>query len=124
VRWHARESGLARSDWHALVRLVHPRDAALAAEMADALGTTLDYIGVPQAPGLAAEAAATAAPMPGLIDGVVCVAAEAMDATPRPMRAALLAATRRARELGFTLETMEAALAPALPPAQTKKPAR
>ena len=56
-------------------------------------------------------------PIPSVVpsvDAVVCAAAESMDVSPRPVRRALLAACRRALEVGFTLESLDAALAASL----------
>ena len=50
-----------------------------------------------------------------LAHGVVCVAAEAMDLSPRALRPALFAAFKHARELGLTMDAMETALAPPAP---------
>jgi hypothetical protein len=89
----------------ALAALIHRHDTDLAAELAAAGGTSLERLG------LVAPPAPVAAPrVELLIDSVVCVAAEAMDVLPRAIRPALLAAVRRARHLGLTLEAMERAL--------------
>jgi hypothetical protein len=45
------------------------------------------------------------------VDAVVCVAADALAATPATVRDALHAAFRRARELGLSLQDVEDALA-------------
>jgi MoxR-like ATPase len=46
------------------------------------------------------------------VDAIVCAAAEALDASPRAVRGALLAAFACAREAGLPVETVEKALAP------------
>jgi len=48
---------------------------------------------------------------PRVLAAVVCAAAEAMDASPRAVRPALLAAVRVAREVGLTLADLESLLA-------------
>jgi transcriptional regulator with XRE-family HTH domain len=91
-----------------LARLVFPRDASLAAELASAASESLESLGLvatPQAP--------PPPPLPLVIDAVVCVAADALGAVPSTVRPALHAAFRRARELGLSLDDVEKALAPA-----------
>jgi transcriptional regulator with XRE-family HTH domain len=46
-----------------------------------------------------------------LVDAIVCAAAEALDASPRTVRRALLAAFARARDTGLALDAIETALA-------------
>jgi transcriptional regulator with XRE-family HTH domain len=46
-----------------------------------------------------------------LADAIVCAAAEALDASPRAVRRALLAAFARARDTGLALDAIETALA-------------
>ena len=55
------------------------------------------------------------------VDAVVCVASEAFGVIPSAVRATLLAAFRRARELGLSCEEVEQALEKALkpPPVET-----
>ncbi|HEY8091716.1 MAG TPA: helix-turn-helix domain-containing protein [Polyangiaceae bacterium] len=112
-RWVSRGIVLAHFQAQDLARLVHPADPGLAAEIAAAVGSSLPAMGIP-APSPAAKVAAPP-PHPGerpahLVDVVVCAAAEALDASPRAVRPALLAAFRRAREAGFTIEDVEKAL--------------
>jgi hypothetical protein len=63
-------------------------------------------------------------PMPVLIDSVVCVAADAMGATPSAIRPALLAAFARAHLLKLAPDAIAAGLAPPEPAkgARAKKP--
>ena len=53
-----------------------------------------------------------APPIPGqvLVDAIVCAAADALKAVPETVRASVLAAFRRARELRMTVEDVENAL--------------
>jgi hypothetical protein len=105
-----------------LVPLVHPIDARLAAELAQAGGTTLTELGI----GVPA-----AAPQPPispqlLADSVVCAAADALKATPEAVRLSVLASFRRARELRMTVDDVEQAMMFALgmssePPPAAKK---
>jgi transcriptional regulator with XRE-family HTH domain len=46
-----------------------------------------------------------------MADAIVCAAAEALDASPRTVRRALLAAFARARDTGLALDAIETALA-------------
>jgi hypothetical protein len=114
-RWGSRGVGLAPFQAHDLARLVHPRDAALAAKLAAAGGATLESLGL--------EKKEPPPPPPDpprhLVDVVVCAAADALDISPRQVRAALLAAFRRAREAGLTVENVEKALSPEPTPAST-----
>jgi len=109
-----------------LARMVHARDAALAAELAAAASETLESLGlVAKAPALVAPPAATVAPPAAavpphlVVDAVVCVAADALAAAPNTVRTALYAAFKRARELRLTVDDVENALAP-LPSKPTK----
>ena len=115
-RWGSRGVGLAPFQAHDLARLVHPRDPALAARLAAAGGATLESLGL--------EKKVPPPPPPDpprhLVDVVVCAAAETLDISPRQVRAALLAAFRRAREAGLTVEHVEKALLPEAAPAGAK----
>ncbi|MDP9000984.1 MAG: helix-turn-helix domain-containing protein [Myxococcota bacterium] len=89
-----------------LARVAHPRDPALATEIVTALGTTLEAAGIvaPAPPG-------APAPVPdGVVDAVVCAAAEAMEMMPNEVRPGLLAAFARASEIGLTVDVIEHAL--------------
>jgi hypothetical protein len=101
-----------------LATLVFPRDRAIAEELAAAAGHTLESLGLEAA----AVVAAPPPPPPSrlVVDAVVCVAADALGATPATVRGALHAAFRRARELGLSLQDVEDALAKA----EQSKPTR
>jgi DNA-binding XRE family transcriptional regulator len=115
ARWEAGRATLA--PWQAcqLARLVHRVDPAIAAEVADAAGETLESLG------LMAPAAAAPSPFATslVVDAIVCVAADVLMTTPKTVREALHAAFRRARELRLSVDEVEGALAPA-PPADAK----
>jgi transcriptional regulator with XRE-family HTH domain len=100
-RW-TRGSGPSGTQLHGMARLVFPVDAALAAEIAEAAGTTLDALGL--------LPVSTVVPTDRVVDAVVCAAAEAMQVVPQNVRPALLAAFACARELGLTLEDVERVL--------------
>jgi transcriptional regulator with XRE-family HTH domain len=93
---------------HTLARLVHPRDPALADELAHAASTTLEELGI-VAPSPPAPAPV---PLALALDSVVCAAADAFGSSPAAARTALHAALKRARELGVRMEELEGALAP------------
>jgi len=120
-RWMREGTWLVENRATALAKMVHPRDRVIAARLAEIAGQTLVSLGLeappPQSPLTVALASSPAAGAK-LLDAVVCAAAEAMDASPRAVRPALLAAVRCAREVGLTLEAMEEMLAPREP---TKK---
>jgi hypothetical protein len=120
-RWSSRRSPIYADYLAKLAAHVHAHDAALAAELAAAAGQTLESLGIvrPQPP-----APPPLPPMPRHLaaDAVVCVAAEGMNVSPLAVRGALLAAFKRARELGLSCEEMERALAGAgAAPAEGKK---
>jgi hypothetical protein len=97
-----------------LVVALYPVDATLARLLAPYARTTVEALGlvvappppvVEPAPGTVLESSSSL-----LADSVVCAAGTAIDLSPRLAREALLAAFIRARQIGFTLETLEAAL--------------
>jgi DNA-binding XRE family transcriptional regulator len=101
--------------WETLARACHPRDRALAAELAAAAGHTLVSLGLEAPP---AASAPPAAPRPApssrhMVDSIVCAAAEAMQTPPHAMRPALTAAFERAIALGMSAEEVLKGMAPA-----------
>jgi transcriptional regulator with XRE-family HTH domain len=118
-RWIAEGTWISVRHAKALAEAVHAGNRPLAARFAGLAGKSLVELGL-EAP----AAAAPVAPAPTspdartpkspdatkLLDAVVCAAAEAMDASPRAVRPALLAAVKCAREVGLTLEAMDAML--------------
>lgn len=111
-RWQAAEQRPSDNQLAELARLVHPHDAELAAEVAAAAGTTLVSLGLE-----AAQAPPAPAPPPRdlVVDAVVCAAADSTNVPPSAVRGLLLAAFRRARELGLTVDEVERALGQASP---------
>jgi hypothetical protein len=91
-----------------LARLVHPRDPGLAREIAAAAGMTLEVAGLAQPP--PAPPPPPPPPPDGIVDAVVCAAAEAMEMMPKEVRPGLLAAFGRAKEIGLTVDVIERAL--------------
>jgi transcriptional regulator with XRE-family HTH domain len=108
TRWAAGRSSVGVPKLRTLARLVHPRDPALAAELAEATSATLESLGIvaPPAPAPAPPAADASV----LVDVVVCAAADALSMAPSAVRGALLAAFARARELGLSVEDVEKAI--------------
>lgn len=103
-RWNA-QGGPQGTDVHKLALLVYPVDAGLAAEIAEAGGTTLAALGV-----LPPTLPEPSGPPDRVVDAVVCAAAEAMQVMPQSVRPAVLAAFACARELGLTVEGVERVL--------------
>jgi transcriptional regulator with XRE-family HTH domain len=101
-RWGA--SGIPSYELTDLARLVLPRDRALAVKIAAAAGTTLDAAGIEPPP------PPPAPPPDGVVDAVVCAAAEAMEMMPKEVRPGLHAAFARAKEIGLTVDVIERAL--------------
>jgi transcriptional regulator with XRE-family HTH domain len=111
-RWTSRGTTFIPSQARDLAAALLPVDRALAVRAAALHGETLVSLGLEKPP--PPPAPAVPAEPPGhLVDAVVCAAAEALDASPRAVRPALLAAFRRARELALKVEHVERALDPA-----------
>ncbi|HEY8041344.1 MAG TPA: helix-turn-helix transcriptional regulator [Polyangiaceae bacterium] len=115
-RWETNRAHPSTGEMAKVAALVHPQDPAIAAEIAASIGQTLESLGlVPPPP----PAPPPLPPMPRhlAVDAVVCVASDALGVTPGAVRAALLAAFRRARELGLAYDEVERAMDDALKPA-------
>ena len=94
-----------------LARLVFPVDAGLAAEIAACCGQTLEQVGLQAAAAPSPAPAPTAPPARALGDSVLCAAASAAKLPPEDQRGPLLAALKRAKELGMSVDEAIAALA-------------
>jgi transcriptional regulator with XRE-family HTH domain len=96
-----------------LARLVYANgDLALARELAESTSQTLESLGIIPPPELSAP---FTQPAHLVVDAVVCAAADALEASPGTMRgtrAAVLAAFRRAHEMGLSVEDVEKSLSP------------
>jgi hypothetical protein len=119
-RWVGGGSQPSKAQLGRLAGLLFPTHEALAAEIAQAAGTTLGDLGLvhpvpPKAPTREA-----------LADSVVCAAADAMQRLPAELRPALLAAFARADAMGLSvaqvLGALEVQLAPARPEAVARGP--
>jgi len=111
-RWMGRGSAsLSLADCSTLARAVHPHDPGLAARIVATRGATLEDAGiVSPRPAAPPSPPPPPTPPPYLVDVVVCAAAEALDASPRVVRPALLAAFRSARTVGLDMAAIEKAL--------------
>ena len=108
TRWVRGQSQPTDKQLVEMVRLAHARKPDVAAQLAAGMGETLESLGIvaPAPPATAARVASTSL----VLEGIVHAAADAMDLSPRLVRTGLLAAFKRARELGATVEEVEAAL--------------
>jgi hypothetical protein len=121
-RWASHGATLVPARLASLVEYIHPHEPALARELAATLGQTLEDLGIvpppPPPPPQRPPPPPPAPPPPpsaAIVDAVVCAAAEAMELTPREVRAGLHAAFARARELGLSVEGVVDALKASLP---------
>ena len=128
-RWETKRSYMSPEERVKLAAHVHPHDAETAAELVATIGQTLESVGIvvppvppPPPPPPPPPAPAGPPPMPRhlAVDAVVCVASEALGAVPSAVRGPLLAAFRRARELGLSCDEVEQALDAALRPPAAK----
>jgi transcriptional regulator with XRE-family HTH domain len=131
-RWEGREGAPTEEQLCRLARAVHPRDAALALEIANEAGTTLEALGLvapappapaaPPPPPVSLQAAVVGPPprpfppVDLVVDAIVHVSAQALegqDAGRDPIgtvTAVLRAAFARARRLGLTIAEVDEAL--------------
>jgi DNA-binding transcriptional regulator YiaG len=119
-RWETKRAVASPQELATLAAHVHPHDAETAADLAAAIGQTLESLGIvaPPAPPPPPAAPPPPPPPPGpppmprdlAVDAVVCVASDALGAMPAAVRGGLLAAFRRARMLGLSCEEVEQAL--------------
>jgi DNA-binding XRE family transcriptional regulator len=115
-RWDAGHAQPYEDNLRELVPLLHPRNRALAAEVADHLEETLVSLGLEAPPPPPSPPVPPPAPAPppvrpeDLVDVLVLTAVEMTGAPPAAMRAMLHAVFRRGREVGLTVEGAEKAL--------------
>jgi hypothetical protein len=114
LRWTSRSASITVPQLRKLAALVYPRDATLAAEVANAASETLESLGIvappPPAPQVAPAPPARLAPHL-IADLVVCAAADALGAVPATTRVGLIAAFARAAELKLSVAEVLEALA-------------
>jgi transcriptional regulator with XRE-family HTH domain len=123
-RWTAGRRSLTDAELIALARALHLKRPELAAQLATVAGTTLVGAGIVPPPPAPAAPPTPAAPPPDprhQVESVLCAAAEALDASPRAMRPALLAAFERAIAMHLDLSTLTAGLHAAAPTAKAAK---
>ena len=108
-RWQAAQSRPSDAELADIARHLHPMDAELAARVAEAGGQTLESLGM-VAPLPPAPPPLPPMPRPLVVDAVVCAAADSTDVAPSAVRMVLLAAFKRARELGLSTAEVEKAL--------------
>ncbi len=106
--------GLNANEKIALAKAVLPHDRAVSAELAIEAGTSHEALGWLPPPAPVVVPPSPPPPDPRLVDGVLCATAEALNLSPGVVRPALLIAMQRMRELGLDLDTVEAALTPAV----------
>jgi hypothetical protein len=118
TRWYAKHSTPSHFEFERLARAVHPKDAALAASLARAAGSTLEELGlVPPAPPPPPPAPPAPPPRPFpptrlMAEAVVGVAADRMQCQPSAVRGAIQAAFACARGLGLSITEVDDALSP------------
>jgi transcriptional regulator with XRE-family HTH domain len=123
-RWERGHSIPLDVHFVAMARLLYPVDRDLAEQAAWMARATLVSLAIEQAPPPAAPPVAApraSPPAQDLTDIIVCAAAEACRGTPADLRAPLLAAFRKARQLGLYYDEIESALEARL--ARTSTPA-
>jgi hypothetical protein len=107
-RWAAGRAHPSFLDYRMLAVKAFPVDADLATRLATAGSATLAELGLGAPPG--PPVPRSTVPTALVMDSILCAAAIAIDMKPLDVRPALAAAFRRTRQLGFTLEDVEAAL--------------
>ncbi|HEY2509906.1 MAG TPA: helix-turn-helix domain-containing protein [Polyangiaceae bacterium] len=102
-RWDAGRASPSIMGVRRLARLVYGRDPSLAAELAAACSESLLSLGLVQPP-----PPAPPPPLPRalILDAVLCAAAEAAKVRPSAVRAGIVAAFARAKELGVGAEEL------------------
>jgi hypothetical protein len=115
-RWAAGRAHPSADQWKQLATRVFDHDEALAAQIAMHAGHTLETLGlVRPAAGSAGTTGARVLSAESaflVIDGIVCGAAEALDMSPRALRAALFVAFDRARTAQLDVGAVAEALRP------------
>jgi hypothetical protein len=116
-RWYAGRASPYPWELQRLVTAVHPRDPALAGRLAEAIGQTLEGMGIgaTAAPAPAAPPPPLPPATPLLVEAVVAAAAEALDVSPRVARPAVLAAVARAKAAALSIDDLLAVLGPPAP---------
>ena len=122
-RWEWGEAIPSANEIRHLAGAVHPHDRGLAAQLAEQAGETLLSLKLeapppaPAAPPPPAPPPRPQAPIPLMVESVVCAAAEAQGVLPAEVRGVLRAAFQRARAMSLTVEEVDDALRPDSPKA-------
>jgi transcriptional regulator with XRE-family HTH domain len=104
-RWTSGGTVLSDKEVATLARAVYPKNASLAAQVAAYGRTTLEQLGIVQPPKPALPPPPPPPP-PRLVDVVVYAAADALDASPRSVRRAVIAAFEAALEVGLDVKAV------------------
>ena len=120
-RWDAGDAEPGAHHLQTLVRLLYPKDAALATQIADAIRETPESLGIVQ-PAPAGPPPRSRPPANLIVESVVCAAAEALALSPASVRPALRAAFERAKAMELTVDEVDAVLSPKAPPQTNKAP--
>jgi hypothetical protein len=121
-RWSGGIPGVTEQQVYTLARAVHPKDPAMAAELAGHIGQTLESLRIVSPPPAPAPAPPppppprALPPIPLMVESVVCAAADALETKPAAVRDALSAAFGRAKKMGLSVDEVVAALAGGLDP--------
>jgi hypothetical protein len=108
-RWKCGDSRPSDEQLGLMARLVYPKDASLARELAAAASTTVEALGLVPPPAPAVPLRAVGARH--LAGAVLAAAAETLDISPRTLRPALIAAFKTMDDLGLDARTAALGLA-------------
>ena len=111
VRWEQGEAEPTGRRLDRLLRALHRRDVRAAERVATAAKSTLEAHGLAPAPTTVASSRTVPVGLRDVIDLAVHAAAEASDASPRAVRAGVIAALRRVASAGVPLEVLAEVLA-------------
>lgn len=120
-RWYTKRSRPGPDAIEKIARLIHAKDPVLAEKLMAAATEELASIGYPAPAPLVATTGRPPGVSKQLVDAVVYAACEAMDVSPRVGRPGVLAALRRAKELGVSMAELERELSPPLEPTNAKR---
>lgn len=115
IRYYKGGATLLPSTYEALARAVHPKDPSFAAYLATFTGKTLVQMGLERPPAPPPPPLPPPRPMPTrehLVDSILCVAADALQTTPRAMRPGVTAALQRMIAVGLTAEEVLGEMGP------------
>jgi len=123
-RWDAGDAEPGAHHLQTLVRLLYPKDAALATQIADVIRETPESLGIvqPAPPAPVGPPPKARPPADLIVESVVCAAAEALALSPASVRPALRAAFERAKAMEMTVDEVDAVLSPKAPPHTNKAP--